>query len=164
MNFNQPTSDEFIDEVIDKYSDMVYKIAFSQTKNKEDSDDIFQKVFLQVVKNTKPFQSEEHLKAWLIRTTLNFCKKLWASAWNRHTVELNIDIPFEMEEQSDLYTFVLKLPDKYRIVIHLFYYEDMSITQISNALNIKENTIKSHLRRGRDLLKEKLQGDELYYV
>lgn len=164
MNFNQPTSDEFIDEVIDKYSDMVYKIAFSQTKNREDSDDIFQKVFLQIVKNTKPFQSEEHLKAWLIRTTLNFCKKLWSSAWNRHTVELNIDIPFEMEEQSDLYTFVLKLPDKYRIVIHLFYYEDMSITQISNALNIKENTIKSHLRRGRDLLKEKLQGDELYYV
>lgn len=164
IDFTNPMSEKFITDVLNTYSDMVYKIAFSQTKNKDDADDIFQQVFLEVVKNQKPFKNEEHLKAWLIRVTINFCKKLWGNAFNRHRAELVTDIPFEMEEKSDLYRIVLTLPEKYRIVIHLFYYEDMSISQISTTLQIKENTVKSQLKRGREILREKLKGDENDYV
>lgn len=152
-----------IDAVLRQYSDTVYKIALSQVKNKNDADDVFQEVFLRLVKNSKPISSSEHMKAWLIRVTINCCKKHF-KRWSSKTAELLEDIPYVTPEEHDIYYAVLELPPKYRSVIHLFYYEDLSIKQISDILNLKETTVKSQLSRGRDKLKEKLKGEFGDYV
>lgn len=146
-------------EYVEKFFDMIYKLALSQTKNRENADDVVQEVFLRYLKYGKEFESEEHIKAWLIRVTLNCCKSLFTSAWVRKTAPLDEDIPFDTEEKHDVYYAVAELPPKYRAVIHLFYYEDFSVAEISKALGIKQTTVKSQLSRGRDMLREKLKGD-----
>jgi RNA polymerase sigma-70 factor (ECF subfamily) len=147
-----------VNEIIKKYSDMVYKLALSRTKSGANADDVFQEVFCRYFRNSTEFQSEEHIRAWLIRVTINCSNKLFSSAWFRRTIPLEDIIEFD-EEENQVYISVLELPLKYRTVIHLHYYEDMSIHEISKILKIKESTIKSQLHRGRALLKVKLEGD-----
>lgn len=144
------------EEVVELYADTVYKIALSQTKNKEDAEDIFQEVFLSYMNCKKDFLSEEHEKAYIIRMTVNYCKKHFRSAWFRHRAEFTevTGMVSRNEEEADLYESVLELPAKYKLVIHLFYYEELSVSQISQALHIKESTVKSQLMRGRQMLKK----------
>lgn len=145
--------------ILKTYGMMVYKLALSQTRNRSDAQDVFQEVFLRLVKNKKPFDNEEHIKAWLLRVTINCSKKLFLSSWRKKTEELIVDIPFEEEQSSELYYAVMDLPLKYRTVIHLFYYEQYSIAQIAQYLERNESTVKSQLRRGRELLKGVLDDD-----
>lgn len=151
-----------IDEIVNKYADMVYRIAVTQMKNTHDAQDIFQEVFLRLVKNMDTIKSEEHLKAWLIRVTLNCSKTNLTSAWRRHTQsieEQTEEIAFETEEQSDLYEHLQKLPKKYRTVLYLFYYEEMSIKEICQVTGQKEPTVKSQLSRARTMLRTELERD-----
>ena len=152
--------------ILKDYSDMVYRLALSQLKNKTDAEDIFQEVFIKYIKSDKNFESGEHIKAWLIRVTVNCCKKLRKTAWFRHTVpldECSDKIASDGEyEKSEIYYAVLELPQKYRMVIHLFYYEDMQVAEISSVLNMKQSTIVSQLRRAREILKQKLKGEYDY--
>lgn len=130
--YNNPLrASEDVDDVLSRYADMVYKIAFSHTKNKADADDVFQNVFLRYMRCQKVFQSEEHRKAYLIRTVINQSKTLFMSAWFKKTEPMSEELVFETEDDSDLYYVVLELPLKYRTVIQLHYYEDMSVRQIS---------------------------------
>lgn len=150
--------------VVEMYGDMVYKIALSQMKKKEDAEDVFQEVFLNYMNCKKEFLSQEHEKAYIIRMAVNCCKKHFTSAWFRHRADLTdlteIAVEASMnEEEKELYEEVLKLPSKYKLVIHLFYYEEMTIAEITQVLHIKENTVKSQLMRGRKMLKEALKGD-----
>lgn len=156
------STDNNISEIVNTYSDMVYKIAFARTKNKFDADDVFQEVFIRYMKNHHKLQSDEHTKAWLIRTTINCSYNIFNSSWFKNRAQLMDNISFSKEENKDLYYSVLELPIKYRTIIHLFYYEDMTILEISESLGIKEGTIKSQLHRGRNLLKELLKGEDKY--
>ncbi|WP_414150849.1 RNA polymerase sigma factor [Acetobacterium carbinolicum] len=142
------------EKVISFYSDMVYRLAFARTGTKHDADDVFQEVFLRYVKKKSLFNNEEHRKAWLIRVTINCSNNFWNSLWRKKTQELTTDIMFETEDSVNLYTELQKLPAKYREVIHLFYYEDMSLEEISLTLNRKNSTIRTQLTRARALLKE----------
>jgi RNA polymerase sigma-70 factor (ECF subfamily) len=151
-------ADDEINEVVNKYNDMVYKLALSRTKNEADADDVFQEVFCRYFRSNTQFQSEEHKRAWLIRVTINCSNKLFSSAWFRKTVPLEDNIEFN-EEENQVYFSVMELTLKYRTVIHLHYYEDMSVVEISRALNIKESTIKSQLHRAKAMLKDKLKGE-----
>ena len=144
--------------IVEKYFDTVYRLALSQTRDTQRADDVLQEVFLRYIKSDKQFESEEHIKAWLIRVTINCAKSSFASSWYKKTVPLTEDISFEIPEQEELYTIVAKLPRKYRTVIHLFYYEDMSVKEIAQLLKTKESTVKSQLHRGREMLKEMLEG------
>jgi RNA polymerase sigma-70 factor, ECF subfamily len=153
------SADDQFREVLSTYSNMVYRLALSRTKNVSDAEDILQEVFLRLVNKRPEFTSEEHRKAWLIRVTVNCSNKLITSAWFRRTTPLKEELKFETKEKSDVYYAVLELPLKYRTVIHLFYYEDLSIAQISHILSMKESTIKSQLLRARHLLKIKLKGE-----
>jgi RNA polymerase sigma-70 factor (ECF subfamily) len=159
MHNNPLRASEDVDDVLNKYADMVYKIAFSHTKNKSDADDVFQNVFLRYIRCKKTFQSEEHKRAYLIRAAINQSKTLFLSAWFRKTEPICDELVFETEEDNGIYDSVLKLPPKYRTVIQLHYYEDMSVREIAKALNTKESTIKSQLHRARLLLKEYLKGE-----
>lgn len=154
------TADVSDQTVIETYFNMVYKLALSQTKSKTSADDVTQEVFLRYLKNTKHFESEEHRKAWLIRVTLNCSKNVFSNAWFQKTVPLSEELSFEEQETGDVYYAVLELPVKYRSVIHLFYYEDLSVEEISSILNRPQSTVKSQLFRGRELLRRKLTGGE----
>ncbi len=149
---------EFKEQMTRKYFSMVYKLALNQTKSKETADDVVQEVFLRYIQKDIDFESEEHIKAWLLRVTINCSKNVFADSWYKKTEGFSQDIPFEHEEKSEVYYATLELPQKYRSVIHLFYYEDMSVAEISQCLGQKENTVKSLLRRARMMLKEKLEG------
>jgi len=145
------------EEIIKKYSDTVYKLAYAQMRNKSDADDIYQEVFIRFIRKKPRFESEEHAKAWFIRVTVNCCKKYWASSWFKRNIITN-DLPEETtSELIELSLELDKLPEKYRYVIHLFYYEDMSIEKISKVLNRKPSTVRTQLTRGRRLLKDILE-------
>ena len=149
-----------VEKIINDYSKTVYKLAFAQTRNKSDADDIFQEVFLRYIKNERLFESKEHEKAWFIRVTINCCKNLWSSPFKKLINPMEQDVAvIDIEEESLLEEYLYKLPSKYRAVIHLFYYEDMSTPQISAALKRKENTVRMQLTRARRLLKEYMEGD-----
>ncbi len=144
--------------MVEKYFDTVYRLALARTQETHRADDIVQDVFLKYINTDKIFESEEHIKAWLIRVTINCTKSLFTSSWHKKTVPLTDELTFEIPEQEDIYFAVAKLPQKYRTVIHLFYYEDLSVKQISKYLNMKETTVKSQLHRGREMLKTILEG------
>ena len=148
-------------ETVEKYSNMVYRLAYFYTNSKYDADDIYQDVFLKYLQNKKQFENEEHKKAWLIKVTINRCKKMWLSSWKRKINSLNDDeIKFEMKEDIGLYNEIMKLSQKYRTVIHLFYYEQYSIKDISEILKQKESTIRTWLTRARKILKNQIKEED----
>lgn len=144
--------------VVEKYFDMIYRLAVSQTKSTDGADDVVQEVFLRFLRSDKVFESDDHIKAWLIRVAINCSHNFFSNSWAKKTVPLSDDLVFDTKEKSDVYYAAMELPQKYRTVIHLFYYEDLSISQISKLLKTKESTIKSQLSRARDMLRTKLKG------
>lgn len=156
------------EDAIDRYADMVYRLAFTQVKNQTDADDIFQEVFLRLVKHIHKLKNDEHVKAWLIRVTINCSKKHFDNYWNKNVVSIEDDstlsdeseeLSYMLHEENPVTLAVKKLPEKYRVIVHLFYYEEFSITEIGNMLKMKESTVKSQLFRAREMLKGMLKED-----
>ncbi len=153
-----------IDDVVQKYADMVYRLAKIHSRNEYEVEDAFQEVFLKLFQNQESIISEEHLKAWLIRVTINQCHSMSKTAWNRHKVAMESiqeqgeePVTEEKEDFSEVYEAVRELPDKYKEAIHLYYYEEYSIKEIASLLGKSESTIKTQLSRGRQLLEKKLK-------
>ncbi len=168
---------EKLQQKIDSYSDMLFKIAYARTGNRADAEDIVQETFYQYFKTSREFDSEEYEKAWLIRVTLNGCRKMWRSSFHRR----RSDVPdseqlfpkegMEIGERSPEESFldkerarevldaVWRLPVVYRDVIHLFYYEELSVKEIAEILERKVSTVTSQLTRGRELLKKSLKEE-----
>lgn len=150
-------------EMIDKYSDAVYRMAFSMLKNRYDADDIHQEVFIRYLDKRPKFENPEHEKAWFLRVTVNLCKNYWKTAWRRKVISLEEDFAESVEipqepESDELIDLVKTLPQKYRIVIHLFYYEELSIEEISEILRMKPSTVRTQLTRARAKLKILLEN------
>ena len=161
-NMRKPAYEVNIDEAVREHADMVYRLALLNTRDKYEAEDVFQEVFVKLLRYQKSIQSEEHLKAWLIRVTVNQCRSLATTAWNKKKVSLDAVAEMadedEKEDYSEVYEAVKELPDKYREVIHLFYYEELQIKEIAQILKRNEATVKTHLARGRQILNEKLKG------
>ncbi len=148
--------------LFEKYRDNLYAVAFNVCKNPEDAEDVVQDTFIQYYSLKKEFDSEQHIRAWLIRVAVNKAKNKNRSFWRRNKMSLEDHmetLPFETPESENLFETVMQLPDKYRTVIHLFYYEDYSVHEISEILKLSESNVKVRLSRGRSLLKEKLQEE-----
>lgn len=147
------------EEIADKYIDTIYRLALSRTKSQQYAEDITQDVFVKLISSRKNFESEEHLKAWLLRVTINLTKDLFSSSWFKTTDELSEDISYRDEEKSDLYYAVMKLSQKYRTVIHLHYYEGYSVDEIAKITGASPGTVKSQLHRSRQMLKELIEEE-----
>ena len=158
MSSVQKSREEYINYLLEKYGDMVYRLALARTRNKEDAEDVFQDVFYKLSKKTPEFENKNHEKAWLIRVTINLSKNLFSSSWMRKMISLEDEIKFEEECEQEVYFEVLSLPVKYRTAIHLFYYEGFTIKEIASILNLNENTVKTRLSRAKEKLKTKLEG------
>jgi RNA polymerase sigma-70 factor (ECF subfamily) len=156
-------------DAISQFKDMVYRIALSHTRYKDEADDAFQETFLTLHQKSPVFNGMEHVKAWLIRTAINCSARVSGTYWKKNVqladqqtdasiLDKGVSFEFESETQSELFSAVQELPEKYRVPIVLFYLEDLSIADISKALEISEGTIKVQLSRGRDKLRETLIG------
>lgn len=152
------SKNKFLEDTIEKYSNMIYRLAIARTRNVENAQDVYQEVFLRLAKKMPQFESEEHKKAWLIRVTINCSKNILNSSFERHRADLDENLKFDTPEKHEIYYEVLKLPIKYRTVIHLYYYEEYSIKEISQILKVNENTIKSRLARARKELEKTVEG------
>lgn len=148
----------FVKQVIEKYADMVYRIALTRCGIVENAEDVFQDVFMKYSQKMPKFESEEHEKAWLIRVTINLTKNINNSAWNRKIVTLDENIEFETKEQEDIFSSVCSLPKDYKTVIYLSYYEGYKVKEIAEILKKSEGTIKTWLFRARQMLKEEIEG------
>ena len=152
-------TDKTPEQLVRTYGDMVYRLAYAQTRSRHDADDIFQDVFLQVVRRRPQFESEAHEKAWLIRVTLNCLKSHWRAAWRRHDVPLNDRIPFPAPEERALDEALRRLAPKYRAAVHLYYYEGYSAEEIARMSGEKPSTIRTRLTRARAQLREIMKGE-----
>ena len=141
-----------------KYMDTVFRLAFNYTKSRSEADDVTQEVLIKLYRTDKEFESEEHIKHWLIRVTINECKKAFLSPWKRiePIEDYASTLSFTSPEHSELFYAVMDLPKKYRVPIFLHYYEDYSCEEISSFLRIANATVRTRLRRGREMLKTKI--------
>ena len=154
-------SEEEANRAIERYADTVRRICMVHLKNYADTEDIFQTVFLKYVLYSEPFENEEHEKAWIIRVTINACKDLLKSFFRSRTTSLDTlkeaaQVPDT--EHNELLDAVLSLPEKYKNVVYLYYYEEYSAAEISRILKKNVNTVYTLLTRTRHLLKQELEG------
>lgn len=151
-----------ISNLIPRYKDRLYAAAFNVCRNPEDAEDAVQEAFIRYYTGGTDFESDEHIRAWLFRVTINLAKNTRRSFWNKNRItyeEYMETLTFETPEDRGLMDAVLKLPEKYRVPLHLFYYEDYSVKEIAEVLQLPENTIKTRLSRARNMVKETIKEE-----
>ena len=152
------------DQALSRYADMVRRICFVHLKNNAEVEDIFQEVFLKYVLSDKAFESDAHEKAWLIRVAINACRDTLRSLARRKVQPLETlygEMGSMDSEQRDVLEAVLALPQRYRDVIYLHYFEGYAAVEIANILHRSHNTVYTWLDRGRKQLRDRLGGDAL---
>lgn len=157
------------EEIIRKYADMIYRAAIVQTRNRDQADDIFQEVCEKIWIHNRQFESEEHCRAWIFRVVVNSCKNMWNSAWNRKIVVDTEQVRRIREENGEsddrsgtmnhVIAAVQSLPAKYRMVVHLYYYEEYSQKEIAQILSVREGSVSSRLSRARKMLRKILEKE-----
>lgn len=156
-----------VEILIEKYKSSLYAVAFNVCKNPHDAEEVVQETFIQYWLQKRDFASEQHIRAWLIRVAINKAKNKNTNFFRRNSLPLEDyveTLTFESEESCELFETVMSLPEKYRIVIHLFYYEDYSVKEIADILKVTPGNVKVRLSRGREalrrVLKEAWEDDE----
>lgn len=153
-----------LDEVIEKYIGTLYRLAIIRMQNKEDAEEVVQDTFLKLIEHVnknRSFNDDEHLKAWLLTVATNRSKSILTLYWNRNTEGMDglKDLAATTVEDNYAYDYVLGLPEKYRVAINLFYYEQLTTEQIAGIMRTKEATVRSYLHRGREKLKIMMEAD-----
>jgi len=155
------TNGELI-QLYNRHVDTVYRVCFMYMKNRYDTEDMVQNTFIKLLKDQTRFESQEHEKAWLIKTASNLCKDHFRHWWNKTVAIDHADDVIKEEAEytvSDILEKVLALPSKYKTVVYMYYYEGYTTVEIAKILNKNESTVRSHLRTGRNLLKIKQEGE-----
>lgn len=154
------TDEKFL-QAYERLRHTVFSVIYSYTKNADDAADLSQDTFISLYTFNGDFESDEHMKAWLIRVAINHCNNYFRRRKHLSAFPIPEDLAAEEQfEPDEIIGEVMKLPEKYRIPIHLFYYEEYSIAQIAEILQLPEATVKTRLKRGRDKLKNTLRKEE----
>ena len=148
---------EYIELAVKKHSSSMLKAAFSLLKSTADAEDAVQEAFIRLMTKAPDFENDEHAKAWLLRVTINISKNMLSAA-RRKNLPLTEEIPYE-EKSDGVLPYVLSLEEKYRAVIHLYYYENYSIKEIAEILSLPSATVGTRLSRGRKILEKSLKED-----
>ena len=142
------------------YLDCIYKVAINSCKNYADAEDVVQNTFMKLLGKENNFADDEHARKWLIRVAINECNSMWRTLWKKHTTSLE-ELPqepvFSTPEKSNLYYAVKDLPMKYRQIIHLYYFEDYTVREIADIMNLSETAVQTRLLRARQKIKENLE-------
>ena len=154
-------TEEAFTQAVEIYGDRLYRLAFSWCGDQPDAEDMVQNAFIKLLGADKSFDSDEHMRRWLMRVVVNNCKKLMLSPWRTrcrpledYAESLYAD---ERPEDSELFLAVMSLPQKQRVCVHLYYYEGYSVREIGKLLGVNESTIQSRLAAARKNLKSKLK-------
>ncbi|WP_144476311.1 sigma-70 family RNA polymerase sigma factor [Bacillus thuringiensis] len=160
-----------IDEIMNKYGQEVLQLVYSYVNNKEVAEDLTQDIFVKCYKSLHTYKGNSNLKTWLWRIAINHCKDYLKSWYNKKVIVTEYDFTYmesqkesveqtviQNAEDRELASAVMNLPIKYREVIYLFYYEELSIKEIAIVIDVKENTIKTRLKKAKELLKKGLEG------
>lgn len=157
-------TDEIFVKSYEKYKNSIYAVIYNYVCSEADASDLTQETFIKLYSHSGEFKDGEHMKAWLIRVAINLCKNHLRRSKRISCDELNDNIPApETGDHSEIMSAVLSLPERYRIPIHLYYYEGYSVKEIAAALEMKEAAVKTRLARGRDKLKSKLEREAEHY-
>ena len=147
-------------QAVERWGDMVWRLALARTANVPDAEDVFQEVFLRFFRHEDELGSDEHRKAWLLRCTVNRANSLFSSPWRKRALPLEVAAQVGVEDEyREVYSAVLSLPARYRAVIHLHYFEGLSVAEIAGTLDLPEGTVKSQLSRGRAFLRDLLNEE-----
>ena len=149
------------DEALKKYQGDVYRAAYVICRSREDAEDVTQETFFRYFRSDREFDSQEHLKAWLLRTAMNLAKDIVRSFFRRSTVPLEENGPlpvFRDTEDAELFNAVMQLKPKYRAVLHLYYYEGYTAKEIGGILHLSAGNVRMRLARAREMLKNSLEG------
>lgn len=155
-------TDQEFTQTAKRYGDSIFRLAFHYCKNKYDADDVVQTVLLKLLNNKKPFESELHLKNWLMKVTVNDCKKLLIAPWRcrQEALEDYADTLYADDpEDSGLFLAVMALPKPCRVVTYLYYYEGYSVKEIAQITGSNPSTIRTRMQKARKLLKDQLKED-----
>ena len=169
--FEIEDKEELIDEIMNKYGQEVLQLAYSYVKNKEIAEDLTQDIFVKCFKSIHTYKGKSKLRTWVWRVAINHCKDYLKSWYNQKVIITDNETTYtglsqesveqtviQNDEDHQLASAVMNLPIKYREVIYLFYFEEMPIKEIAAVIEVKENTVKTRLRRGKELLKEGWEG------
>ena len=155
-----------VEQALNRFGNDILRLAYSYMKSRDDAEDIVQDVLIRFMQSAKQFEDEEHVKAWLLRVAANLCKDRLKSAQRQREVAMpegyDVAATSEEDETGDILQAVMRLPDKYRSVIHLYYYEEYKTSEIAAILQKKEATVRSLLKRGREKLEKMMKGDDGY--
>ncbi len=154
---DKPAGKERAELIIRKYANLIYRVAYQNICNRADADDIFGEVCLAVMTKNPPSDSEEHLRKWLITVTLNKCRNMKKSAWRTRNEPLDDHIDLPSEDARQVMEELSRLPENYRNVVYLYYYEEYTIAEIGEILGKSPNTVSTWLRRAREKLKKILE-------
>lgn len=149
-------------EAYEKYADRVFAAAFAVCRDRADADDVTQDTFLRYLSRPRDYADEEHLRAWLLRVAVNRARDLKRAFWRRSRApweETMAELAFDEPADGRLFQAVMGLPEKYRIAVHLHYYEGYTVAEMARLLSVREGTVKSRLARGRTLLKNTLMEE-----
>ncbi|MCI6055493.1 RNA polymerase sigma factor [Dysosmobacter sp.] len=148
---------------VERYGDMLFRLAYSCTRSRADAEDVMQETLLKLYTAQKAFESPDHEKNWLVRMAVNECRHLLRTPWRRRTgpLEEAADTPvWDTPAQSELFRQVMALPPKYRAAIYLYYYEGYAVREIAALLGAKISTVQTWLLRARGQLKLRLKEAE----
>ena len=156
------------EQVLKKYADAVTRVCIVHCGNQTDAQDCFQNVFLKLYQSDIDFESEAHIGAWLIRVAVNECTDWYRQFWKRRII-LTDEIPdhkldLTQEQDDSVIPYLMKLPFKYRRILYCHYYEDKKISEIATELKLSENTVKTQLVRGRELLKRNIKKAQTVHI
>ncbi len=160
MAYKLRTEEEITDLYL-RHSRTVWRVCFAYLKNPADTEDAVQDTFFQLIRSGPVFESAEHEKAWLIRTASNLCKNTLRHWWRRReNIEDYRDLPgTETVETDEVFRVVMQLPEKYKTVVYLYYYEGYTSVEIAEILKKPQSTVRTHLQEARAILRERLGDD-----
>lgn len=154
-------TDEAFEQIVRSHTNTVFRVACHAVKDRQEAEDVTQTVLLRLYQYTGEFQSEEHMKHWLLRVTVNESRKILRSPWRKRTVPLeDWDAAAEGPEERGVLEAVMALDVKYRLPVYLFYYEDCSIREIAEALGSNPSTVQTRLQRAREKLRKALSEEK----
>ena len=151
------TDQQFV-PLAQRYMDTIFRVAYSYLRSQADADDVTQDVLIQLYKTETAFESDDHLKHWLIRVTVNRCKNIFRSPWRKveNIADYENSLTFEAPEHRELFDAVMALDKRYRLPVLLYYYEGYSQKEIAGLLSLPEETVRTRLFRARGKLKATL--------
>ena len=152
------TSSQQLEAAYDAYSPAVFRLAMVYLGRRADAEDVTQEVFLRLLSRAPDFADVEHKKRWLLRVTANLCRDQLRGFWRSRVTELDDALPAAPSQELEALSAVLSLPEKYKLPIHLYYYEGYSVAEVAEILKLGQSAVKMRLKRGRELLRLELEG------